>query len=341
MLHDSKVVATIALGCLRFGSGCCRRYGEFVAENVPPGQQSSQGASRPSHSLSESLDFLRTVLPLKRLAVSISRPSTVTTRSLFSIDGAAIDTGESIATNIADDETTSSPTDYPLVPLLTAPVQGQRDSGIAVVKALLLAGYALGRQETRLAVELGRGKRAHWPHVRPQRFPEQDSLELPIAIDLVAEYVEGKLKGGSGLPGTAREWLISLRTWCELLGVSLATPSPNRPPRFEPPSPLTPGPPNADDDDLPSFEELDDLDDLTEPPDEPDVSDDEPDPEDPDEATEPRRRAKPRRPWQRETLRQARRVDYALGSGLRSKTNACLGATSLSARTTLASWSPN
>jgi site-specific recombinase XerD len=266
------------------------------------------------------LDFLRTVLPLKRHVFNLAAQHSDDAFALFD-RWCGHQCRKALATEIAENETSSSPTDYPLVPLLTTPVQGQRDSGIAVVKALLLAGFALGRQETRLAVELGRARRAHWALIRPQRFAEQDSLELPIAVGVVAAYVDRKLKGGSSLPVSAKTWLISLRKWCELLEESLATAPPNRPPRLEVPGLAPPGLPIADDDGAPSIDDLIDPDDLSEPPDEPDMSDDEPDPEEPGEPAEPRRRAKPRRAEQRETAAsgEARRLRTGFWNALENQ----------------------
>lgn len=168
---------------------------------------------------------------------------------------------------------------YPLAGLLTSPSADQRYTGLPVIKALLLVGSARGQPDNRPALQLADGalkalRLAPWKRELPPALAKGATLFQ--AIDHCRSHVDQRLATPAGLSKPLREWLESLRHWCEILakpvpGAPLALPRSPRSP-FSAPRPGA-GEPEPDPPPPPLLIDVDDDVDAPEPPEPPDPGD--------------------------------------------------------------------
>ncbi|WP_157271084.1 site-specific integrase [Azohydromonas aeria] len=111
--------------------------------------------------------------------------------------------------------------EYELAPLLTLPMAMQLHDSMPMLKAVLLSGYVLGRQETRLLAHLADGVRLSakpsgtWKAIMPPRLKNEFSLQE--ALQHCRSHVSTCLRDTAGLHKDKVKWLRNLGQWCDLL----------------------------------------------------------------------------------------------------------------------------
>ncbi len=110
--------------------------------------------------------------------------------------------------------------EFILAPCLTAPIDGQRFTGIPILKALLLVGVAEGRREEQVMATLASGvfkarRSGSWSQIMPRALPLDATI--PDALAHCGAHAVALLKAPGERAKLETEWLQALARWCELL----------------------------------------------------------------------------------------------------------------------------
>lgn len=169
-----------------------------------------------------SIDLLAAVLPSTAPAYEDAKSHSGTTFVLFD-RWMAYDCSEVLERGEPDPSIRSSAESRDwsaLGRLLTLPFEGQKHTGLPLIKALLLVGFALGRSETQLMESLSNGARKAarldaWRKLLPPALGSRPTLS--DALVHCRLHVETRLRAPTGMSKQEISWLEALQRWCELL----------------------------------------------------------------------------------------------------------------------------
>lgn len=122
--------------------------------------------------------------------------------------------------------------EFIVAPCLTAPIDGQRHTGIPILKALLLLGAAEGRQEEQIVATLSAGvfkarRSGGWSQIMPRALPPDATI--PAALAHCRAHARALLSAPGERAKLEAEWLQALARWCELLQQTRRAPVRKRP----------------------------------------------------------------------------------------------------------------
>ena len=111
------------------------------------------------------------------------------------------------------------------------------NTGIPIVKAVLLLGVAEGRPETGLISELSSGaykarRSGGWRQIMPRALGAEPTISRALAH--CRAHAESLLVGPGERTKAETAWLLALKRWCELLQADRRAPV--RGPNLSPPS---------------------------------------------------------------------------------------------------------